>query len=346
MNHVSQSPSVLVAGGNSGSWHFTERLRDSAWVSGIESWVYATKGRYKEYTTVTPDDVCTADVVIMNLNAIEKPGTMRKVRELAESRPAHVRWVTLLEGDMRSYLKPLPHLRELFDASTFVNCINVHAHDFFASLTSTPVHTLGIPYPAEGVRACSTPMEQRHRSVHICPFLRTRWSEYAVARQLHMPVRGFERRVSRSLRRLWSNYHRFGSATQTDINKQFVRSMYNTPPVDVSYEMWFDGYYAHASSSWIWLNLDDRYTWGRFVLDAAALGVPIISTASTGHARVMFPDTTVDTPFDVQTAVRYAQRLCEDVEFYKSVTETAWNKVQELRPELMTQRLWTLLGLQ
>lgn len=346
MNDIKRTPSVLVAGGNPGAWDYSERLRDAPWVSGIESWVYATAGRYKEYTEVTHDDVRNSDVVIMNLNAVEKPGNLRMVRELAETRPAHVRWVTLLEGDMRSYLRPMAHLREIFDASTMVNCINVHAHEFIASLTTAPVHTLGIPYPADGVRSCSTPLEQRQRSVHICPFLRTRWSEYAVARQLDMPVRGFERRVSRSMRRLWSNYRRFGSATRTDVNKQFVAKMYRQPPVDVSYEMWFDGYYAHAGSSWLWLNLDDRYTWGRFVLDAAALGVPIISTASTGHAPLMFPDITVNTPFDVQAAVLHAKRLCEDMEFYASVTRYAWDKVQDLRPEAMRQRLWTLLGIQ
>lgn len=334
---------VLVAGGNHGRWSAAERPQDASLVSGIESWVFATNGRYMRYDAVTADDVKSCDVLIMNLNAIGKPSELRHSLALAENRPSHVRWVTLLEGDMRTYLRPVPHLRELFNASTFVNCINVHAHDFIQSLTTAPVHTVGIPYPADGVRACATPRQQRTQSVHICPFLRSRWNEYAVAKDLGVPTRGFERRQSLKWKTLASNYRTTGSALDRDANRKYVQNIFHSPPVDVAYEMWFADYYRHASTSKLWLNLDDRFTWGRFVLDAAALGVPVISTASTGHAPRLFPELTVQTPFDIKEAAHMARRVLEDDAFSARVCEHAWEQLQEYAPDNMREKLWTIL---
>ncbi|MFM8472451.1 MAG: glycosyltransferase [Candidatus Kapaibacterium sp.] len=336
-------PQVLVVGGNAGTWDASERAHESSVTSGIEAWVFATGGRYVCGRDVTPDIIARHDIVIMNLNAIAEPEQLSSVRRLAENRPDHVHWMTLLEGDMKWYLKPLPHLRELFNASTFVNCINIHAHDFIRSLTTSPVHTLGIPYPAAGVRACATPRERRTRSVHICPFLRSRWNDYAVAKELDAPIRGFERRQSLKWKTLASNYRTTGSALDRDANRKYVQSIFHSPPVDIAYEMWFAEYYRHASASKLWLNLDDRFTWGRFVLDAAALGVPVISTASTGHAPRLFPELTVQTPFDIAEATRMAQRVLEDDAFSARVCEHAWEQLQEYAPKNMREKLWTIL---
>ncbi|MFM2133229.1 MAG: hypothetical protein RL156_510 [Bacteroidota bacterium] len=336
-------PRVLVVGGNKGRWTAAERAHEAGLVSGVEAWVFATGGNYVCGRELTPAMIAEHDVVIMNLNAITEPQRLASVRALAENRPTHVQWVNLLEGDMRWYLRPLPHLRELFDAGTFVNCINVHAHPFIQSLTASPVHTLGIPYPAHGVRACATPWPQRKRSVHICPFLKTRWSEYAVAKNLSLPITGYERRLSRKLNTLVRNYQSTGSFVNRDINKQFADSIYHTPAVDVQYEMWFEDYYRFTSSSALWLNLDDRYTWGRFVLDAAALGVPLVSTISTGHSARFFPELTVQSPFDVTEAESMARRVLTDDAFAAQAADYAWEQLQEYTPQRMKEKLLNIL---
>ena len=51
-----------------------------------------------------------------------------------------------------------------------------------------------------------------------------------------------------------------------------------------------------------WLNLDPRFTWARYrQIDAAALGIPIITTASTGHGEILFPQTTLANEYQLGT---------------------------------------------
>lgn len=340
----SQLSNVLVVGGNPGQWTAEQRSYEAHYVNGVEAWVFALGGRYVHESLVTPRMIAESDLVIMNLNAIKEPQRLAKIRSLAEQRPSKVQWMTLLEGDMQWYLKPLPHLRELFDASTFVNCINVHAEAFIQSLTSSPVYTLGIPYPAEGIRSFATQHNQRDECVLICPFLRMRQNEYAIAKQLNLPIRGFERRLSVKPSTIMSNKRLYGSMFQRDVNKHYIDGIMNDPKIDIHYETRLDVFYAEAGKAKLWLNLDDRYTWGRYVLDAAALGVPIISTVNTGHATKLFPDLTVDSPFAIDQAVLIARTLLNDPEFAQSVCDRAWEGLQEYTPERVTQRLWTILS--
>jgi SAM-dependent methyltransferase len=337
------SPRILVVGGNLGTWKAQDRAYEADLLNGIESWVFASNGTYCNELDITPRMIADFDIVIMNLNAIVSSKRLQQVRALAENRPKHVIWMTLLEGDMRSYLKPMPHLRELFDASSFVNCINIHAEHFIQSLTQSPVITLGIPYPVDGVRACAIPWEQRSRTVHICPFLKTRWNEFQVAKQLHLQIIGYERRLSRKFRNLLSYFRDYGTLFNVDINREYVSKLLHSADLTIEYAKPFKEYYAHASSSLLWLNLDDRYTWGRYVLDAAALGVPIISTISTGHAPKLFPELTVQNPFDIDTAVQMAHRVMDDDRFAKNACDYALEHIQEFKPDMMMKKLYTII---
>jgi hypothetical protein len=202
---------------------------------------------------------------------------------------------------------------------------------------------LGIPYPVDGVRACAIPWEHRSRSVHICPFLKTRWNEYQVATQLHIPIIGYERRLTRKFRNLLSNMRDCGTLFNVDINRTYISKLLHSSDLTVEYSKAFKEYYAHASSSLLWLNLDDRYTWGRYVLDAAALGVPIISTISTGHAPKLFPELTVQNPFDIDTALQMAHRIMDDDRFAKNACDYALEHIQEFKPDMMMKKLYTII---
>jgi glycosyltransferase involved in cell wall biosynthesis len=170
-----------------------------------------------------------------------------------------------------------------------------------------------------------------------------RQNEYAVAKQLNLPIRGFERRLSVKPSTIMSNKRLYGSMFHRDANKQYIDGILNNPKIDIHYETRLDMYYSQAGKAKLWLNLDDRYTWGRYVLDAAALGVPIISTVNTGHASKLFPDFTVDSPFAIDEAVHLSQRILQDPEYAQSVCDQAWEGLQEYSPERMAQRLWKIL---
>ncbi len=342
----SKHPRVLVVGGNSGEWSAEQKPQEARYVNGVEAWVYATNGRYASHQRFHSSQFDNVDIVIVNLNQIADPGRLKHMRYLAENRPSRVQWVTLLEGDMRDYLKPREHLRELFAASTMVNCINRHATAFIQELSSAPVHMIGIPYPVDGVRSQMTPINQRELRAQICPFVLQRWSEYHVARKLNIPISGMERRLTRKARRLLDNYLNYGSAWDKFHQFKSAEKLFTDPPIQMQHEAWFETYYRQCGSAKLWLNLDERYTWGRYVLDAAALGVPIISTLSTGHADILFPETTVATPFDVETAYTLAQRLLNDEQFYARVVEHAQQGIEEYAVDKVTKKLYQALGLE
>jgi len=334
---------VIVAGGNPGQWHANDRSFEAHLVNGVESWVFALNAEYICEKNLTPNIIAKVDLLILNLNAIKEPERLRHVYDLLNNRPSHVQVMLLLEGDMQWYLQPLPYLQQIFDASTIVNCINVHAESFIQSMTKTSVHTLGIPYPVHGVRGLVKPREQRSKTIHICPFLRMRRSEYQVAKKLNRPIRGFERRLSIKASTLFTNLKQYGSMFNRDVNKQYMSSILNDPSIDIIYEEGFERYYSIVADSALMLNFDERYTWGRHVLDAAALDVPMISTVNTGHAQKLFPELMIDSPFAIDQALDKAQKVLGDEAFAKQVSDYAWEQLQEYAPEKIVERMWKLL---
>jgi hypothetical protein len=98
-------------------------------------------------------------------------------------------------------------------------------------------------------------------------------------------------------------------------------------------------YLREHSGSYLWINLDSRCTWSRFVLDAAALGIPIITTPSTSHGELLFPVTTVAHGMDIERTVELGKRLASDRDFYEQVARYPSDKMDFLRAEPMKRTL-------
>jgi hypothetical protein len=138
-----QQPRVLVIGGNPGRWNARERAQLAPYATGIEAWVHATQGVYIDHTSVSLRDVNQFDIVICNTNQISSSSAVEKYARLAENRRDSVLWVSLLEGDMRHYMRPSPFVRRALDASTLVNCINHNATESIQQTTSARVAYIG-----------------------------------------------------------------------------------------------------------------------------------------------------------------------------------------------------------
>lgn len=337
-------PKVLLIGGNRGRWTWKERLHDAPFDNGIEAWVHATKGTHVDHASVTLDDVNRHDIVICNTNGLFKPKEAMRYIRLAEQRRTGVLWVSLLEGDMRDYMRPHDLVRRAFDASDLVNCINRHATDAIQCLTSTPVKYIGIPYPVEGVRSLATPIAERLRRVYVCAFLMKRWNDAIVARQLGIPVDGYHVRMHRRLSELYRNWKCYGTVFDKSAPAKIAMSMYSELDLTARPESRMAEYYCAMGRNALWINMDERYTWARYVLDAAALGVPIVTTRSTGHGDVLFPDTTVQTPFDVVDAVKRARRLLDDPDHCAHVSAHAQEHIWQYDAPKVVEALHAELG--
>ena len=90
--------------------------------------------------------------------------------------------------------------------------------------------------------------------------------------------------------------------------------------------------------------MDPRYTWGRYILDAAALQVPVIATRSTGHAETFFPELMLENEFEIEKTQDLVLRLFRDKEFYQSVATIPLEKFNHLLPETKKKELLTILN--
>ncbi len=340
-----QNPRVLVIGGNPGRWNSRERVHHAPFATGIEAWVHATQGAYIDHTLVTRRDVDEYDVVICNTNRSEDPVAVNRYARLAEERRDSVLWVSLLEGDLRQYMRPSVHVRRALDASTLVNCINSNATGALRHTTSARVEYIGIPYPVGSVCSLSTPIDRRNRRVFLCGFLPHRWNDVAVGRELGIPMDGYHVRMHRKLGNLLSNRRQFGSLFDSSAPLRQATQPFGAQDLYVRPETGTRDYLSAMGANALWVNLDERYTWGRYVLDAAALGVPIVTTRSTGHGQVLFPHTTVETAFAVDDALHHARSLLSDSGLYADVAAYAQEHIWQYDAPLIVQTLYRHLGI-
>ena len=85
----------------------------------------------------------------------------------------------------------------------------------------------------------------------------------------------------------------------------------------------WEEYLQQLSECSIMVAVDNRFTIGRFCMDAAALGIPCIS-GNQHSARTLFPDLITES-YNVDNQLSLLNRLIHDNQFYTSVTEYANN---------------------
>jgi hypothetical protein len=341
--NLSSNPRVLVVGGNTDKWTAKEREYNKHLINGIETWVYATDGTYCNYSLFDKRLMNEFDIIIYNTNHYQDSALYKRINDIAEKRPSNIRWMTLLEADMTQYIQPFTWIQQLFNLSDLVNTINEFSLPFFQSLTTTKVVYLGVPYPVEAVRAKRTAIVNRNSRALISPFLLQRWNDVMVAKQLNIQYDG----VEKQLRRKWvdhiPNLINEGTLLNKNKRREKAQAIHNDSNLYVQSAWGFDRYYQSVGQYKFWINLDERYTWGRYVLDASALGVPIITTRSTGHARHLFPETMVETHFDIDKAVEIGQRLLDDKNFYERVSESNQQYLDKLSYDIMRDTLYSML---
>lgn len=336
-------PRVAVSGWKSGRWSAAGKTLDESLCTGVQSWVYAFGGDYIGHRDISRRDLDSYDLLIVNTNKPFSP-----LVRLAQDRPASLKWVSLIEGNADDYCVPQEHLKFLLDASDLVNTINRHSLPLFRRLTTSRVEQIGMPYPVEGVRKFATPIEKRKRRAFLCTQLSRRWNEHLVARELGVTSLGHDIRMPQGgVRSLISRMAKTGSlaSDREEIAGKMQRLYNDATPEIMVFTKDLKHYCTEAGDSHLWLDLDDRHTWARFVLDAAALSMPIIATASTGHGEVLFPLTTVAHSMDIERAIEIGKRLISDRAFYEHVSTFPAEGLESFKAEPMKRALLAALGM-
>lgn len=333
-------PRVCVLSGNPGRWSAAQQSADHI-ENGVEAWVFAFKCDYIGHNTFTDADLKSYDIIIGNGN-----NPLKRLLRWASKRPASVKWVMQIEGNADSYIAPHPLFSELCNASNVVNCINEHSLPYFATLTTTPVRPIGIPYPIDEVKRFIVPYADRKRRTLICPMLLQRRTDYEAARRMGIDYYGYEFHYTRKgreiMRRLWNHEP---ISFDKKRNYKIAEALYNDPALTIRKQDNMLGYYQNNSDAMLWVNLDNRFTWARYVLDAAALQIPIITTPYTVHGPRLFPHTTVENEWAIDSAVHIGKRLIADREFYAKTIEYAAEKLNYYKAAPTISRLYSALGI-
>ncbi len=305
--------------------------------NSTEGWAYALRGDFKGGGVPPPELLREYDLVLANLDRKLLPGFSKLIRQ----RPSDVRWVSTIEGGGGDYLAPDADLLSVLDASDVVSNINRHTTAYLQSLTNTPVHWIGVPYPGEDIAQFAVPYAERCGDVLICP-KRDAEPSWKVAELCGVDAFCFVPTVSRQLRnaRVFASHRYVGK----DVLMRDLASHGRPIGVDGALECGLEETWRVGSRRKVWINLDPRYTWSRWVLDGAALGVPVISTVSTAHSCALFPELTVPNIFAIDEAAAMVRRLLGDEEWYHSVCLRAAAALAEFLPDAAVQRLECALG--
>jgi hypothetical protein len=156
---------------------------------------------------------------------------------------------------------------------------------------------------------------------------------------------GYHVRMHRKIGNAWSNLQQFGTIHDSSAPLRQVEASFRAENLHVRPETTTKEYLTAMGANVLWMNLDERYTWGRYVLDAAALGVPIVTTRSTGHGQLLFPRTTVETAFSQRDAVALANALLHDADLYANVAEHAREHIWQYDAPVIVRSLYDHLGL-
>lgn len=329
-------PRTLVLGANPGRWNFKDANASFRDGNGIEAWAYALQGDYwgSPLARVAPE-IREYELVIANLH----PAVRKRYPRLQDQLRPDGKWVSLIEGDADAYHDQPAYLREILDRSDLVATINETTNPLFRSLTNSRVEFVGIPYPVEAMRSRRVPQAARRAEALLCP-RQDRQPSIEVATASGLTVRAYAPKVSRKL----SNLPRFLKAGHFARDLEVRRLAEQLPRGSiVEFEKDFEPFIDEVAGCKLWVNLDSRLTWARYVLDAAALGVPIVTTTATGHGPKLFPSTTVRDTSCTEDAIDAAKQLVQTAAFYSQVVEQADAGIDYYNYEQTAKRLLRLL---
>ena len=284
---------LLLLGQNDGVWKAGDR--DGTYMSGFEAWCFCpgVDGAYINAKLATVADVRSADIIMAGPGNTRDEDIIPELLGLQQTRGS-AKWITMMD-DARDCVPVDPPVRALLDGSDLVNVLNPRTLEFFRAITKTRCEAIGIPYPAEAVRKLA----------------RTDAKDIFIASRFYHPEHSsLEALVAAPLA------EELGvRACVMYKESRFVDSRLQ------SYEERSAEEYLKllAANAKVFINLDQRYTWGRDVLDCAALQIPCVVTRSTAHAERFFPDLAVNDAYDFARARFLVRAMYHNEPWYDKI---------------------------
>lgn len=266
------------------------------------------------------------DVILINGN-IEAFDLLKSIREMTSAK-----LLILIEGSQSalSYY----HTKEKIE---YINALNMvdgigtlnKDYDFFRLFSEKPIQWLGVPYDLEFVkRYQSSAMDKDH-------------GLWGIGSNLH------------SHNSIVSLY----VAKQAQVSCAKMQSFPQDKADDFCESQHLDFVELHKPYPWhkflevytkCWgaIVLSNEYTWGRYPLDFAALGMPVVGSARQYTQKILFPSLCFEPYTEIDQAIAATKRLMTDMYFYNETIKYARSclhlfdiKASQLRMEKLLEEV-------
>ena len=182
-------------------------------------------------------------------------------------------------------------------------CLNKkYGFEYYKELCSVPIYYVGVPAPVTHIKSYRKENKDAFKNHILLP--------------TDNPV--FNYRAS------WEVFDKINE------KDNFIKNYYR----DLSQTR----FWKQAGRNYIGIHLDSRETAGRFSIDCACLGIPLISSDKIFAHVHCFPELSVN-PSDIDGAVNLAKKLYNDEQFYQKVTEYASQQVEYFNLENSKRRM-------
>lgn len=118
----------------------------------------------------------------------------------------------------------------------------------------------------------------------------------------------------------------------------------NLQGIDAAGYMGWDQYMKRYSVAHFCIHLDTLYTYGRFPLDMAAMGIPVIGTDRNQTNKILWPALTIDPVKDVVKGKKLAEQLVNDIDFYNAQREIGAAGLHAFSAEKVKNRLMNIIN--
>ncbi len=230
---------------------------------------------------------------------------------------------------MREALKEpenFKHFKIFIDnCDVFVNYYHEAISDYLKLFTSTPVVNFPQFYPFEFAKSFFTPIDGKEQVIFISGH--SQRTDH-VASML----------VARKVQELHPEF----TIELVGRPKQSLEPLQGANFRVAPFQRRWADYMEKTKKNYLVLDLDNTWTLGRVVRDAAAVGSPCIGLNSGSQAS-LFPDLVCRDIIDTDKAIELGAKLIEDKSFYRGVQRKAFEKLEECSFENSVKRLHNML---
>jgi len=206
----------------------------------------------------------------------------------------------------------------------FINYFNTALPGYLKLYTDTPIVNFPQFYPYEFAKSFFVPREKKEKVIFVSGHtMRTdNISSLLIAKKLQELYPNFLIKVA----------HRPLNNLEPLKNSRFKVS---------PFLKWTD-YLKHSRKDYMIIDMDNTWTLGRLVRDAAAVGTPCIGLNS-GSQENLFPDLVCSDIVDTKRAIDLGIKLIENRKFYEMVQRKAFKRLEAYSYENSVKRLNRIL---